>query len=114
MIIRGKLSSLCHLIKRKIQKKKQIRSGYKKIGEEISLNINNIDEEQLDILVQKKSEFIELRNKRTEGVMSVQRSWRKAIKYFFNLENRNTNNKVINKLINEKGEEFYETKDILG
>ena len=52
-----------------IQKKKQIRSVCKKMEEKISLNINNIDEEKLDILVQKKSEFIELRNERTEGVM---------------------------------------------
>ena len=38
----------------------------------------------------------------------------KPSNYFFNLENRNYDNKVMNKLINEKGEELYETKDILG
>ena len=38
----------------------------------------------------------------------------KPSNYFFNLENRNNNNKVINKLVDEKGEEFFETKDILG
>ena len=38
----------------------------------------------------------------------------KPSNYFFNLENRNYNNKVMNKLVNEKGEEFFETKDILG
>ena len=37
----------------------------------------------------------------------------KPLNYFFNLENRNYNNKVMNKLVNEKGEEFFETKDIL-
>ena len=34
--------------------------------------------------------------------------------YFFNLGNRNYNNKVMYKLVNEKGEEFFESKDILG
>ena len=38
----------------------------------------------------------------------------KPSNYFFNLENRTYDNKVMNKLINEKGEELYETKDILG
>ena len=38
----------------------------------------------------------------------------KPSNYYFNLENRNYDNKVMNKLINEKGEELYETKDILG
>ena len=37
----------------------------------------------------------------------------KPSNYFFNLENRNYNNKVMNKLVNERGEEFFETKDIL-
>ena len=38
----------------------------------------------------------------------------KSSNYFFYLENRNYNNKVMNKLVNERGEEFFETKDILG
>ena len=37
----------------------------------------------------------------------------KSHQIFFNLENRNYSNKVMNKLINEQGEEFYDTKDIL-
>ena len=69
--------------------------------------------------MQKKNEFIELRNKRIEGVMLCIRSryedlGEKPSNYFFNLENRNYNNKVMNKLVNEKGQEFFETKDILG
>ena len=69
--------------------------------------------------MQKKNEFIELRNKIIEGVMLRSRSryedlGEKPSNYFFNLENRNYNNKVINKLVDEKGEEFFETKDILG
>ena len=37
----------------------------------------------------------------------------KSHQIFFNLENRNYSNKVMNKLINEQGEKFYDTKDIL-
>ena len=43
------------------------------------------------------------------------RSWyedlgEKPSNYFFNLENMNYNNKVMNKLVKEIGEEFYELK----
>ena len=38
----------------------------------------------------------------------------KSSNFFFNLENRNYNKKVMNELVNENGEEFFETKDILG
>ena len=37
----------------------------------------------------------------------------KPSKYFFNLESRNYTNKVMNKIIDENGLEFTETKDIL-
>ena len=37
----------------------------------------------------------------------------KPTKYFLNLENRNYQEKVIQYLIDENGEEVYETKDIL-
>lgn len=37
----------------------------------------------------------------------------KPSKYFFNLENRNYTNKVMNMIIDESGSEFTETKDIL-
>ena len=47
------------------------------------------------------------------------RSWyedlgEKPSNYFFNLENRNYNNKVMIKFEYENGEEFDKTKDILG
>lgn len=37
----------------------------------------------------------------------------KPTNYFFNLENRNYTSKVINKLVEEDGSEYYNTKDIL-
>ena len=54
-----------------------------------------------------------------EGVLLRTRSWyedlgKKPSNYLFNLEKRNYYNKVKNKLVNEKGEGFFETKDILG
>ena len=69
--------------------------------------------------MQKKNEFIELRNKKIEGVMLRSRSryeglGEKPSNYFFNLENRNYNNKVMIKFEYENGEEFDKIKDILG
>ena len=83
------------------------------------MNINNNNDKKLDTLVQRKNEFIELRYKRIEGVMLRSRSQyedlgEKSSNFFFNLENRNYNKKVMNELVNENGEEFFETKDILG
>ena len=121
MIIRGNTIQFSSFNKRKnTEKENKLEADIKKLEEEISLNINNINDEKLDTLVQKKkNEFIELRNKKFEGVMLRSRSryedlGEKPSNYFFNLENRNYNNKVMNKLVNEKGEEFFETKDILG
>ena len=120
MIIRGNTIQLSSFNKRKnTEKENKLEADIKKLEEEISSNINNINDEKLDTLVQKKNEFIELRNKRIEGVMLRSRSryedlGEKPSNYFFNLENRNYNNKVMNELVNEKGEEFIETKDILG
>ena len=120
MIIRGNTIQFSSFSKRKnTEKENKLEADIKKLEEEIKSNINNINDEKLDTLVQKKNEFIELRNKRIEGVMLRSRSryedlGEKPSNYFFNLENRNYNNKVINKLVNEKGENFFETKDILG
>ena len=46
-----------------------LEADIKKLEEEISSNINNIDDEELDTLVQKKNEFVELRNIKIEEVM---------------------------------------------
>ena len=119
MIIRGNTIQFSFFNKRKNTEKNKLEADIKKLEEEISSNINNIDDEKLVTLVQKKNEFIELRNKRIEGDMLRSRSryedlGEKPSNYFFNLENRNYNNNVMDKLVNEKGEEFFETKDILG
>ena len=120
MIIRGNTIQYSSFNKRKnTEKENKLEADIKKLEEEISSNINNINDEKLNTLVQKKNEFIELRNERIEGVMLRSRRryedlGEKPSNYFFNLENRNYNNKVMNKLVNEKGEEFFETKDILG
>ena len=37
----------------------------------------------------------------------------KPTKYFFNLENRQFTNKVMNKIIEENGDEYTNTKDVL-
>ena len=56
MIIR---SNAIYFKKKKVtEKENKLEADIKKIEEKISSNINNIDEEKLDILVQKKNEFI--------------------------------------------------------
>ena len=94
---------------------KKLEADIKKLEEEMSSNLYNIDDKKLDILVQKKNEFIEMRDDNIEGVMLP--SWsqyedlgEKPSSYFFDLENRNYNNKVMNKLVNENGEEFMKLK----
>ena len=37
----------------------------------------------------------------------------KPTKYFFNFENRQFTNKVMNKIIEENGDEYTNTKDVL-
>ena len=56
--------------------------------------------------------------KKTEGIMLRSRSryeelGEKPTKYFLQLESRNYTNKLINKLTDENGNEFNETKNIL-
>ena len=53
--------------------------------------------------------------KKTEGIMLRSRSryeelGEKPTKYFLRVENRNYTNKVINKLVDENGNEFNNTK----
>ena len=48
---------------------KKTRSKYKEIRRRNEFDLYNIDDEKLDILVQKKNEFSELRNDKIEGVM---------------------------------------------
>ena len=63
MIIRGKTIQFSSFNKKKnIEKENKLEADIKKLEEEISSNINNVDDEKLATLVQKKNEFIELRN----------------------------------------------------
>ena len=60
----------------------------------------------------------EIRKTKLEGVMLRPRCryedlGKKPTKYFLNMENRNYQDKVINNLIDENGEEIFKTKDIL-
>ena len=48
---------------------KKLEADVKKLEEEMSSNLYNIDDKKLDILVQKKNEFIEMRDDNIEGVM---------------------------------------------
>ena len=69
-------------------------------------------------LDQKKTRLTDIQNEKIEGIMLRSRTryedlGEKPSSYFFNLENRNFINKVINKLIDETGTELTETKEIL-
>ena len=65
MIIRGNTIQFSSFNKKKnTEKENKLEADIMKLEEEISSNINNIDDEKLDTLVQKKNQFIELRNKR--------------------------------------------------
>ena len=76
MIIRGNSIQFSYFNKSKnTEKVNKLEADIKKLEEEISSNINNIDNEKLDTLVQKKNVFIELGNKIMEGVMLRSRSW---------------------------------------
>ena len=86
--------------------------------EKIQTNINEISNEEILLLQEKHEALREIRQKKIEGVMLRSRCryeelGEKPTKYFLNLENRNYQEKVIQYLIDENGEEIYETKDIL-
>lgn len=80
--------------------------------------MDDISEEELQHLDQKKLRLNEIRNEKLEGVLLRSRTryedlGEKPTNYFFTLENRNYTNKVITKLIDENGSEFTKTKDVL-
>ena len=81
-------------------------------------NLMTIDNNTILLLDEKKSRLHEIRQKKMEGVMLRSRCryedmGEKPSKYFLNLESRNFTSKVISKLVNENGEEYTETQDIL-
>ena len=74
--------------------------------------------EEILLLEGKKNKLEEIRKIKIDGVMLRSRCryedlGEKPTKYFLNLESRNYQDKVINHLIDENGDEVYKTKDIL-
>ena len=77
-----------------------------------------MSDEILDNLETKKTMLYDIQKDKIEGMMLRSRSryedlGEKPTQYFFNLEKRNYTSKVIHKLVNEDGEEFTKTPDIL-
>ena len=103
--------------KKKQQQQQEIKleQEIKILEDEVNANFLNITEENLNDLENKKSSLNEIQKEKIEGVMLRSRSRYEdlATRYFFNLEKRNYTSKVIHKLIDEDGDEFTETPDIL-
>ena len=119
LIIRGKTIQYSLFKKKKSQEEEnKLESEIKVIEDEIYNNLINMSEERLQEYERKKNTLNEIRNEKTEGIMLRSRSryeelGEKPTKYFLQLENRNYTNKVINKLVDENGNEFNDTKNIL-
>ena len=87
----------------------------KQLEDEINNDFSNIDDEKILNLSRKKPILTDIRKEKIEGVMLRSRRryqdlGEKPSKYFFNLENRN---KAMNKIIENDGTEYSETKEIL-
>ena len=83
----------------------------------IQEDLNNISLEEILSWIRKKETLAEIRKKKIEGVMLRSKCryedlGEEPTKYFLSLENRNYQDKVIQHLIDEKGEEVNKTKDI--
>ena len=90
----------------------------KNIEAKITSRLNEITEDDLNILEGKKNTLSELRNIKIEGVMlrskcRYEELGEKPSGYFLNLENRNFMDKVMSKLIDNNGEDYINTADIL-
>ena len=119
MMIRGdtiKYSS----IKKKLSCKEEqsLEKEIKDLEDNINTNFSHIINEQFNTLAQKKDRLEEIRKAKIQGVMLRSRVryeelGEKPTKYFFNLENRQFTNKVMNKIIDENGDEYTKTKDVL-
>ena len=106
--------------KKKQQQQEEIRleREIKILEDEVNLNFNNMSEEKLNNLENKKTTLTDIQKEKIEGMMLRSRSryedlGEKPTKYFFNLEKRNYTSKIIHKLVNSDGEEFTKTADIL-
>ena len=104
--------------KQQQQQEKQLEQEIKIIEDEVNTNFINMSDEILDNLETKKTMLYDIQKDKNEGMMLRSRSryedlGEKPTQYFFNLEKRNYTSKVIHKLVNEDGEEFTKTPDIL-
>lgn len=119
MIIRGntiKYSSIKK--KKKIEEEKKLEEEINILENKINNDFINTEAETIQVLEQKKVRLVEIRKEKIEGVMlrskcRYQDLGEKPTHYFFSLENRNYTSKVINKIIEDNGTEYTETKDIL-
>ena len=107
MMIRGDSIKYSSFRKRKKnEEENNLEKEIKEIENKIIANLDDISEEQLQHLDQKKLRLNEIRNEKLEGVLLRSRTryedlGEKPTNYFFTLENRNYTNKVITKLIDE-------------
>ena len=104
--------------KQQQQQEKQLEQEIKIIEDEVNTNFINMSDEILDNLETKKTMLYDIQKDKIEGMMLRSRSryedlGEKPTQYFLNLEKRNYTSKVIHKLVNEDGEEFTKTPDIL-
>ena len=119
MTIRGNTIKYSSIKKRKkLEDEHKLEQEIKQLEDEINNDFSNIDDEKILNLSQKKTILSDIRKEKIEGVMLRSRSryqdlGEKPSKYFFNLENRNFVNKAMNKIIENDGTEYSETKEII-
>lgn len=118
MMIRGNTIKYSAFKKKlKNEQENKIEKEIKELEVKISNNLRDSNEAFLN-LARLKEQLAEIRKAKIDGVMLRSRSryqdlGEKPSKYFFNLENRNFTNKVMTKLIDDDGSEYYETKEVL-
>ena len=100
-----------------IEQELKLENDIKHLEERVQKDLNYISLEEILLLNEKKETLAEIRKKKTEGVMFRSRCryedlGEKPTKYFLSLENRNYQDKVIQHLVDENGEEVDKTKDI--
>lgn len=119
LMIRGNTIQYSSLKKKKSQEEeKRLEREVNILEAEVNANFLNISEEVFQELDEKKRRLNEILKEKTDGVMLRSRCryeelGGKPTKYFFHLEKRNFTSKVINKLVDDNGSEYSETRDIL-
>ena len=115
MMIRGETIKYSAYRKRKQTEEKQLEKNIINIEANITNRLNEITEDEINILEEKKNALSDIRKIKTGGVMLRSRYeelGEKPSGYFLNLENRNSMDKVITKLIDVNGEEKQYYKDL--